>query len=105
MAHRAQWKGHIEIGDFKCAVGLYTASSTSERISFHTINKATGNRVRRDFVDSETDQRVAREDQVKGFEIENGEYLMIDPEEVAAVVPDADKMLDIEAFIPCGKID
>uniref|UniRef100_UPI00094ADAF6 non-homologous end joining protein Ku n=1 Tax=Pararhizobium arenae TaxID=1856850 RepID=UPI00094ADAF6 len=31
--------------------------------------------------------------------------LMIDPEEVAAVVPDADKMLDIEAFIPCGKID
>jgi DNA end-binding protein Ku len=47
MAQRAQWKGFIKFGEVSCGVGLYTAASTSERISFHTINKKTGNRVNR----------------------------------------------------------
>jgi DNA end-binding protein Ku len=104
-AHRAQWKGHLKIGDLSCAVGLYTAASTSERISFHMINESTGNRLKREFIDSETEEVVEREQQVKGFETGNGDYIMIDPDEVAAVVPDSDKMLEAEAFIPCGEID
>ncbi|KQV38884.1 MULTISPECIES: Ku protein [unclassified Rhizobium] len=104
-AHRAQWKGHLKIGELSCAVGLYTAASTSERLSFHMINEATGNRLKREFIDSETEKVVERDQQVKGFETGNGDYIMIDPDEVAAVVPDSDKMLEAEAFIPCGKID
>jgi DNA end-binding protein Ku len=104
-AHRAQWKGHLKIGELSCAVGLYTATSTSERISFHMINESTGNRLKREFIDSETDEVVERDQQVKGFETGNGDYIMIDPDEVAAVVPDSDKMLEAEAFIPCGEID
>ncbi len=104
-AHRAQWKGHLKIGELSCAVGLYTAASTSDRISFHMINEKTGNRLKREFVDSETEEVVERDSQVKGFETGNGDYIMIDPEEVAAVIPDSDKTLEAEAFIPCGKID
>lgn len=104
-AHRAQWKGHLKIGDLTCAVGLYTAASTSDRISFHMINEKTGNRLKREFIDGETEEVVERDQQAKGFETENGDYIMIDPEEVAAVVPDSDKMLEAEAFIPCSKID
>ena len=104
-AHRAQWKGHIKIGEISCGVGLYTAASTSDRITFHTINKATGNRVRREFVDSETEEMVDRDEQIKGFDIGDGQYIMIDPEEVTAVIPDSDKMLEIEAFLPCSDVD
>lgn len=104
-AHRAQWKGHIKIGEISCGVGLYTAASTSDRITFHTINKATGNRVRREFVDSQTEETVDRHQQVKGFDVGDGQYIMIDPEEVTAVIPDSDKMLEIETFIPCSDID
>lgn len=104
-SHRAQWKGHLKIGEVSCAVGLYTATSTAERISFHMINKSTGNRLKREFIDSETEEVVERDQQVKGFETGNGDYVMIDPDEVAAVVPDSDKMLEAEAFIPCDKID
>ncbi|WP_430252457.1 Ku protein [Neorhizobium sp. DAR64860/K0K1] len=104
-AHRAQWKGHLKIAELSCAVGLYTAASTAERISFHMINESTGNRLKREFIDSETEEVVERDQQVKGFETGNGDYIMIDPDEVAAVVPDSDKMLEAEAFIPCGKID
>ena len=84
--HRAQWKGFIKFGEVSCGVGLYTAASTSECISFHTINKKTGNRVNHVFIDSDTGKEVEREDQTKGFEIENGQYIMIDPEEVATTI-------------------
>ncbi|WP_160004928.1 Ku protein [Rhizobium sp. 18055] len=104
-AHRAQWKGFIKFGEVSCGVGLYTAASTSDRITFNTINKATGNRVNRVFVDSETDEAVSREAQTKGFEIENGQYIIIDPEEVASTIPESNKTLEIETFIPCSQID
>lgn len=103
--HRAQWKGFIKFGEVSCGVGLYTAASSSERISFHTINKRTGNRVNRIFIDIETDSPVEREDQTKGFEIEDGQYIMIDPEDVAATIPDSNKTLEIDAFISCADVD
>ncbi|WP_168878881.1 Ku protein [Rhizobium sp. P28RR-XV] len=105
VAPRANWKGFIKFGEVAFPVALYTAASTSERIAFHTLNRATGNRVRREFIDSETEEPVDREDQVKGFEIEDGRYVVLEPEEVAAAIPDSDKTLRIEAFIPCDEVD
>jgi DNA end-binding protein Ku len=102
---RAQWKGFIKFGEVSFGVALYTAASTSDRITFNTINKATGNRVNRVFIDSETEERVEKEAQTKGFEIENGQYIIIDPEEVSAAIPESNKTLEIEAFIPCSDVD
>ena len=102
---RAQWKGFIKFGEVSAGVALYTAASTSDRITFNTINKATGNRVNRVFIDSETEELVEKEMQTKGFEIENGQYIIIDPDEVAATIPESNKTLEIEAFIPCSDVD
>lgn len=102
---RANWKGFIKFGEVSCPVALYTATSASERIAFNTINRATGNRVRREFIDGETGEPVEKNDQVKGYETENGHYIVLEPEEVAAAVPDSDKTLAIESFIPCSEID
>ncbi|WP_312412392.1 Ku protein [Shinella sp.] len=105
MAARAQWKGFIKFGEVSAGVALYTAASTSDRITFNTINTATGNRVNRVFIDSETEEPVPKEAQTKGFEIENGQYIIIDPDEVAATIPESNKTLEIEAFIPCSDVD
>lgn len=105
MAARANWKGFLRIGEVSCPVGLYTAASTSERIAFHTLNRKTGNRLRRVFVDSDTGEPVEREDQVKGYEIGAGEYVVLDPDEVASAVPDSDKTLSVTAFIGCNDVD
>lgn len=105
VAPRANWKGFIKFGEVACPVALYTAASSSERIAFNTLNRKTGNRVKREFVDSETGDPVERDEQVKGYEIENGQYVILEPDEVAAAVPDSDKTLKIDAFIPCNEID
>ncbi len=105
MAPRANWKGFLKVAEVSCPVALYTAASTSERIAFHILNRATGNRVRRQFVDSDTGKPVEREDQVKGYEVGSGEYIVLDPEEVASAVPESDKTLAVSTFIALGDID
>lgn len=105
VSPRANWKGFIKFGEVSCPVALYTAASSSERIAFNTLNRTTGNRVKREFIDTETGDPVERGDQVKGYEVENGQYVVLEPEEVAAVIPESDKTLKIEAFIPCSQID
>lgn len=105
MAPRANWKGFLKVGELVCPVALYTAASTSERIAFHMLNRKTGHRLHREFVDSETGKVVEREDQVKGYEAGENDYIALDPEEIAAAVPESDKTLEIEAFIACGDID
>jgi DNA end-binding protein Ku len=102
---RANWKGFLKIGELSCPVALYSAVSTGERIAFHTINRATGHRVRRQFVDEETGDPVAAEDQVKGYDLGQGDYVVLEPEEIAAVLPESDKTLAVEAFVPCAGID
>ncbi|WP_457662745.1 non-homologous end joining protein Ku [Sinorhizobium medicae] len=105
VAARALWKGYVRFGEVTAPVALYTATSTSERISFHTVNKETGNRVRRVFVDSATGKPVEKEDQVKGYELDNDRYVVLDPEEVASAVPESDKTLRVQAFITCDDIE
>lgn len=105
MAPRANWKGFLKLGELNCAVALYTAASTSERVSFHMLNRKTGNRLNREFVDSDTGTAVERDDQVKGYEVSDGRYVELEPEEVAAAVPEADKMLEIDEFVACSDVD
>ncbi|CAM5414018.1 DNA end-binding protein Ku [Aquamicrobium terrae] len=105
METRALWKGFLTIEQLSCAVALYSAVSVSERISFHVVNRKTGNRVRREYADEQTGKVVERGDQVKGYETTKGQYLVLEPDEIAAVVPESDKTLKVEAFIPCNEVD
>ncbi len=105
MAARAVWKGHLEIGELVCAVALHAAASTSERIAFHILNRKTGHRVEREYVDAETGKPVDREDQAKGYTTDKGKEVVLDADEVAAAVPEGDKRLRVEAFVACDEVD
>ena len=105
MAPRAVWKGVLKIAEVTCPVSLYTAASTSERISFHTINRKTGNRAHRQFIDEVSGKPVETEDQVKGYDKGEGDYIILEADEIAAAVPESDKTLTVETFLPCDEID
>jgi len=105
MAPRAIWKGHLEIGQLVCPVALHAAASTFERVAFRIVNRKTGHRVRRVFVDAETGEPVERDDQAKGFETDRGKTIVVEEEELAEAVPESDKTLRVEAFISCGEVD
>ncbi len=102
---RAQWKGHLKLDEITCQVALYSGASTAERTRFHTVNKDTGNRVKREFVDEKSGKPVGRDDQVKGYETDRGDYIILEQEEIDAAIPDSDKTIRIEAFVPCSEVD
>ena len=55
---RPYWKGYIKLALVSCPIAVYTASSSSERVSFRQINKKTGNRLRQQLVDEVTGDPV-----------------------------------------------
>lgn len=105
MAPRANWKGYLKIAEVTCPVALYTAASTSDRVAFHILNRETSHRIHRKFLDSETEKPVEAENQVKGYEVAKDEYVMLEPEEIAAAIPASDKTLSVDAFLSCDDID
>lgn len=105
MAPRAIWKGYLEIGELVCPVALHAAASTAERIGFNILNRKTGHRVERIYVDSETERPVERDDQVKGYTTDEGKSVLLEPEEIAAATPESDKLLHVEAFVDCAGVE
>ena len=105
MAPRPNWKGYLKLSLVSCPVALYPATTTSERVSFRTLNRATGNRVRRQFVDEQTGEPVESEDQIKGYEVAKDEYIMLEDDELKAVQVESNHTIDIERFVPRAEID
>ena len=46
MAPRAYWKGYLKLSLVSCPIALYPATSEREKISFHQLNKHTGQRIK-----------------------------------------------------------
>ena len=99
MAPRPAWKGYIKLSLVSCAVELTSATDRSEKVSFRVINRKTGNTVRRVYVDGVTGKPVADEDEVKGYEIGDDEYLLVEEDEIDAVQVESSHTLSIESFV------
>lgn len=105
MAPRANWKGYLKLSLVSCAVALYPASSTSERVSFNTINRKTGNKVKRIYIDPETGDEVTGPDQVKGYAVAKNQYVLIEDTDLETVKIESSHTIDIEKFVPRTEID
>jgi DNA end-binding protein Ku len=105
MAPRPTWKGYLKLSLVSCAVAMYTATSTSSRIRLNIINRETGNRIRNQAVDSETGDVVEPEDKVKGYEVDKGQYVLLEEEELDEVALESTHTIEIESFVPRDEVD
>jgi DNA end-binding protein Ku len=105
MAPRASWKGYLKLSLVSCAVNLYPATSSSSRVSFNTINRNTGNRVKRQFVDAETGDVVENEDQVKGYPVASNAFVLVEDDELDKIQIESNHTVEIEKFVPRSEID
>ena len=84
---------------------MFPATSEREKISFHQLNKETGNRIRYRKVDAVTGDDVESADIVKGYEVAKGEYIELEPGELDAVAIESKLVIDIDEFVPKAEID
>ena len=100
----AFWKGYLKLSLVNCPVEMTPATTTSEKVRFHTINRETGRRVRSQYVDSETGKPVKESDEVKGYETGEGQFVTFDDEELEAVALESVRTIDVDTFVPADAI-
>ena len=105
MAARANWKGFIKFGEVRSRSRFirpppHPSVSPSTRSTAQLgIASAANLSIARPAL------RSSGTNKSKAMRLENGEYVVLEPEEVASAVPGSDKTLKIEAFVPFIEID
>ena len=105
MAPRPYWKGYLKLSLVACPVSVFTATTSSERVSFRQINKKTGHRLRQQMVDEETGRVVDKDNKSRGYELTKGKFVEIEPEEIEAIEFENTHTIEIDKFVPEEEID
>ncbi|MDH6108920.1 DNA end-binding protein Ku [Kitasatospora sp. MAP12-15] len=101
---RPIWTGTLSFGLVAVPVGLYSATE-DHAIHFRQLQRGTSDRVRNQRVNERTGKEVAYADIVKGFELADGEYVVVEPEELERISPGRSKSIAITGFVDLGEID
>jgi DNA end-binding protein Ku len=105
MAPRTFWKGFLKLSLVTCPVAMMPAITQGEKVRFHTLNRATGHRVESRYIDAETNKPVEEDDEVKGYERGENDYVMLEDDELEAVALESTRTIDIDMFVPNEAID
>ncbi|MGR9375845.1 non-homologous end joining protein Ku [Rhizobium leguminosarum] len=102
---RPYWKGYLKLSLVTCPVAMSPATSDSEKVRFHTLNKETGNRVLSQYVDSVTGKPVKDENEAKGYARGENDYVILTDDDLDSVALDTVKTIDIDKFVPAESIE
>lgn len=101
---RAIWKGSVSFGLVSIGVKLYTA--TEERdVSFHQVRRDDGSRIRYKRVAESDGEEVAYGDIAKGYQLPNGETVVLTDEDFADLPLPSARVVDVLQFVPLDEID
>ena len=102
---RPYWKGYLKLSLVTCPVNMSPATSESEKVRFHTLNKETGNRVVSQYIDSVTGKPLKDSNEAKGYARGENDYVILTDDDLDAVALDTVKTIDIEKFAPAESIE
>jgi DNA end-binding protein Ku len=101
---RAIWSGSVSFGLVTIPVELYSATE-DHTVHFNQFQRGTSDRIRYKRVNERTGREVPYDKIVKGHEVDDGEYVIVEPEELEDIAPGRSRTLDIEAFVDLAEID
>jgi len=101
---QAIWTGSISFGLVTVPVRLVSATKSLD-VRFHQLEAGTNSRVRMRRVSEATGEEVAYDRIVKGYELDAGRYVVIEPEEIDTLKPKANRAIEIEDFVDLADID
>ncbi|NJR80193.1 Ku protein [Sphingomonas corticis] len=104
MAARAYWQGQIRLALVSIPVEIYSATKSGAQVSFHQIHEPSGQRIKYEKVAPGVGP-VDPDEIMKGFEVEKGEYVLLDQDEIDAVKLESKKTLELTQFVDASDID
>jgi DNA end-binding protein Ku len=109
---RPYWSGHIQISLVSFGVKLFVATEAKGEIRFHQISRSTGERIRHQKVlasaleqaPDEAAAPVEKDEIVKGYEYTKGQYVLIEPSEIANLRVPSKHTVDIQQFVSLDEL-
>jgi DNA end-binding protein Ku len=100
----AIWTGSISFGLVTVPVRLVSATRSLD-VRFNQLDADSGSRIRYRRVADATGEEVPMDKIVKGYEVEPGQYVVIEADELAALAPKKSRAIEIEDFVDLAEID
>jgi DNA end-binding protein Ku len=98
------WKGSIVLSLISVPIKLY-AAARSERTYLHQIHKECNTRVRQPLFCPHCNRFVDRGEVVKGYEFDEGQYVLMEDKELKKIAAASSHNLEIVAFTKLKEID
>lgn len=102
---RPFWSGHIQISLVSFGVKLFPAVEAKSEIRFHQISRKTGERVRHQNVSASDEEPVENDEIVKGYEYSKGQYIQIEPSEIAELRIASKSAIELQQFVDVDELD
>jgi len=102
---RAIWKGAISFGLVTIPIALYPATRKEEEIKFHLLRAGDLSPISYKRVAEADGKEVAWNDIVKGYEYEEGKFVIMREEDFEKVDVEATKTVDITDFVALEEVD
>ena len=103
MASRTIWKGAISFGLVHIPVGLHTAT-TESGVDFDWLDKRSMDPVGYKRINKRTGKEIDKDNIVKGVEYEDGQYVIVSPEEIADAYPRTTQTIEIQQFVDAAGV-
>jgi len=101
---RSMWKGAISFGLVMIPVKLYAATEQKD-IAFRQVHRVDGGRIRFRRVCSVDGEEVPYEDVAKGYELPDGEMVVLTEEDMADLPLASSKSIEVMHFTPAEQLD
>jgi DNA end-binding protein Ku len=104
MAGGTIWKGAVHFGETMIPVKLHAAVK-EERIQFHLLHRVDLVKLQQQMICAYEKKPVPAESQTKGFEVEEGKFIIVDPEELEQATPESSRLIEVHEFVKSNRID
>jgi DNA end-binding protein Ku len=101
---RPYWKGQLRLSLVSIGVTLYAATQSASRLQLHQIHKPSGKRIRYEKVAPGVGP-VESEDIVKGFQLDNDAYVVLEPGELEEIKLESRHAIDLVQFVDYCEVD
>ena len=98
------WKGYLTFGLVSFPIRL-TAAARPETVQFHMLHAKDESRIKEVWYCADENRPVKREDIVKGYEYEKGQYVVVQDDELKKIAPPTAKTMDILQFVKAAEVD
>lgn len=98
------WSGYLTFGLISMPVRLFSAARSSH-VQFNMLHRDDHVRIKQQLYCPQDERVVSRDEIVKGYEYEKGEYVIIEPADIKKIEPKTTKAMEILEFVKSSEID